>query len=249
MIKLKPIFLIILTGVLLNSCTYIYYPNYPVIAEVEDETYGAQVTVGLSKAQLSGWYAFDSSIFATATLSGALSWLEERSNDPNNANRPYKTFTATAGVGYQYKFGKQGITQILGGGGISQGHLLTSLFNSADAGNVLEAIDIDYQSTRIYLQPSIGASDKNGSFYFIPRLTMENFTNLKPTGSSVNPSLVKRNFIFLEPILFKRYLSKEINIDLYTGVSFTISNDRLTVGDEIIVTQPIMFGLGVSRNF
>ena len=64
-----------------NSCTYVYYPNYPVIAEVKENSLGGQVTLGFSKAQISGWYAIDSNIFFTGTVSGALSWLEENSLD------------------------------------------------------------------------------------------------------------------------------------------------------------------------
>ncbi len=247
--KLKPIgILFLIFGSMINSCTYIYYPNYPVIAEVKPDSYGAQATIGLSKAQLSGWYAFDSSIFATATLSGALSWLEENRYDPNNTNRPYKTFTASAGIGYQYNLGEKGVFQLQGGGGISAGHLLTSLFNPNDAGNVLHAVELDYQSTRIYLQPSIGVKNIKGSYFFIPRLTMENFNYLNPTGTIMPNNLVKRNFIFLEPILFRRIALGKMNIDQYLGASFTLS-DKLTVGDEIIVTQPITFGIGISYTF
>ena len=52
--------------------------------------------------------------FLTGTLSGALSWVEEHTTDSLNHKRPYKTFTASAGAGYNLNFGEKGHFQIVG---------------------------------------------------------------------------------------------------------------------------------------
>lgn len=232
-----------------NSCTYVYYPNYPVIADVKENALGVQATIGFSKAQVSGWYSIDSSIFFTATMSGALSWLEEHSLDSTNHNRPYKTFFTGAGVGYNAKFGEKGQLQLLGGGGFSQGHLFTSLFNPTDI-NVFDAMDVDVQSTRFYLQPSVGYGGKNGGFYFIPRLTFENFIKVEPSKPvNFSQPLEKRGYLFLDPFIMGRIKSKVVNIDIYGGVSFTLNSTKPVAGEEIIVTQPFTFGIGLSKTF
>jgi hypothetical protein len=232
-----------------NSCTYVYYPNYSVIAEVKESSLGGQVTLGFSKAQISGWYAIDSNIFFTGTVSGALSWLEENSLDTNNHNRPYKTFFAGAGMGYNAKFGEKGQMQLLGGGGFSQGHLFTILFNPTDI-NVFDALDIDLQSARFYLQPSVGYGGKNGGFYFIPRLTYENFFKVEPSKPvGFSQPMVKKTYLFLDPFIMGRIKTNVINIDIYGGLSFILNSTKPTAGDEIIVTQPFTFGIGLSKTF
>lgn len=238
------------TLVFAGSCTYVYYPNYPVIADVKEKSGGGQVTIGLSKAQVSGWYCLDSNFFLTGTLSGALSWVEEHTTDSLNHKRPYKTFTASAGAGYNLNFGEKGHFQIVGGGGFSQGHFFTSLFNPTDI-NVFDALDVDVQSVRFYVQPSIGFGGDHGGFYFIPRFTYENFIKVERSKNNTNNSnpLLKRSYVLFDPFVMGRIKNKVVNIDIYGGLSFPVNSSESTSGEEIIVTQPFTLGIGLSKTF
>lgn len=233
-----------------SSCTYVYYPNYPVIPQVKENSGGVQATIGFSKAQISGWYCLDSNVFFTGTVSGALSWLEESSTDTNN-HRRYHMLTATGGAGYQYKFGDKGQLQIIGGGGVSQGRLFTSLFNPAPAGgiNFFDPMEIEVQSVRGYLQPSVGFAGKGGGFHFIPRITYEKFIRIEPTKRQINEPMTKRSYLIAEPFLMGRINSKAVNVDIYGGFSFILNSDVPTSDDVIIVTQPLTFGIGLSKVF
>lgn len=246
--KLNHLFLF-LTLIFGSSCTYVYYPNYPVIADVKEKSGGGQLTLGLSKAQVSGWYSPDSNLFFTGTLSGALSWVEEHSLDSLNHKRPYKTFTASAGAGYNLNFGEKGHFQIAGGGGFSEGHFFTSLFNPTDI-NVFDAMDVDVQSVRFYFQPSIGYGGDHGGFYFIPRFTYENFIKVEPSKAvSFSQPLLKRSYVLFDPFVMGRIKGKVINVDIYGGLSFAVNSSAPTAGEEIIVTQPFTLGVGISKNF
>lgn len=246
-IKLNFFFLLLIGAS--SSCTYVYYPNYPVIPQVKENGGGFQATVGFSKAQISGWYCKDSNLFFTGTVSGAVAWLEEVTTDSNNNKRPYRTLTGTAGVGYQTTFAQKGHFQILGGGGMSQGHLYTSLFNPTDGNNYFDAMEVDYQSARFYLQPSVGTAGKDVGFYFIPRFTYEKFTRVEPSKKKLPLPMVKRSYIVAEPFAMLRVFSKVVNVDFYGGISMTLNSDQPTSGDVILVTQPVTFGVGISKVF
>ncbi len=231
------------------SCTYVYYPNYPVITEAKEQKIGIQGIVSLSKAQLSSWYGIDSNFFVIATVSGALSWVEQRSTDSNNHKR-YNSLAATAGMGYQKKFGEKGHFQIIGGGGIVQSHLLTTVFNPDGSNNILNPVDVRTLSTRFYLQPSIGSRGEKSGIFFIPRLTFENFVQIQPTVQRFNVPMRKQNYVLLDPFLMGKFKSDNIDICIYGGVSFVLASSSLKRSDDdILVAQPFTLGFGISHNF
>lgn len=231
-----------------TSCTYVYYPTYPVIPVVKEKTAGVQATIGLSKAQISGWYSMDSNIFFIGAVSGALSWLVG-----DNQNREYYTTSATAGAGYEFRFNEKGQLQILGGGGVGQGHLSTNIFESKD-GDELDIIDpegmeVDVQSSRFFLQPSIGITGKNGGFYFVPRITYENFFNVKPSNNKIERTLFRRSFLIGEPFIMGRFSSKYVNLEVYGGLAINLNSYNQNGSDIFQVAQPFTFGFGLSKNF
>ncbi len=233
-----------------SSCTYVYYPTYPVVPDTKEEGAGIQATIGFTRAQLSGWYAFDSNFFVTGYFAGALSTL---GNSDTTSTRTYNALSAVIGAGYKIRATDNFEFQIQGGIGTCKGHFHTSVFNDFDQSTVFfDEVDVETQSIRGFVQPSFGFLSKKGSgFYLIPRVTYESFNSVRLSSNFLNNNiqLRNRNFLFTELYGLGRINAKVINIDIYMGASTNLFYSNQDNGEDSFVAQPFLFGVGVSRTF
>ncbi|MFM9946267.1 MAG: hypothetical protein ACKVQB_13635 [Bacteroidia bacterium] len=226
-----------------NSCSFIYYPTYPVVPDATDNGFGLQGTIGLTKAQLSAWYAIDSNWYFTSTFAGAFSALGDADSNTTEGNLGSKAITV--GAGYNLHLSNNADFNIQGGAGISQGYFRTPAFRSVNSNSVFGDL-VNTQSTRIYLQPSFRIDRGKGGFYMIPRVTYESFTSVNPKKG--NAEFTKRNFLITEFFLMGRFKLKMVNIDLYGGVAANTSNSNGQY-EETWIAQPFVFGFGLSKTF
>jgi hypothetical protein len=242
------IFIIFLTA--FSSCTYVYYPTYPVVPDTKEEGAGIQATIGFTRAQLSGWYAFDSNFFVTGYFGGALSAL---GSSDTNSNRSYNALSAVVGAGYKIRPSDNFEFQIQGGFGVCKGHFHTSVFNDLNStSSFLGTVDVETQSFRGFVQPSFGfLSRKGGGFYLIPRVTYESFQDVRLSSNFKNSpiKLKNKNFILTELYGLGRINAKVINIDIYAGISTNLFYQDQNTSEDSFIAQPFLFGVGVSRTF
>lgn len=232
------------------SCTYVYYPTYPVVPDTKEEGAGIQGTIGFTRAQLSGWYAFDSNFFVTGYFAGALSTLGD---SDTTSSRTYNALSAVIGAGYKVRATDNFEFQIQGGIGTCKGHFHTSVFNDFDQNALFfDEVDVETQSIRGFIQPSFGfLSKKGGGFYLIPRVTYESFNSVRLSSNFKNSPipLKNKNFLLTELYGLGRINAKVINIDIYMGVSTNLFYRDQSSNGESFVAQPLLFGVGVSRTF
>jgi len=239
-----------------SSCTYVYYPTYPVVTDTEEKGFGMQGVVGLSKAQLGAWYAIDSHFFVTGVVSGALSILGTSSNSSGtgNNNGGYRSLTSMLGAGYKIRASDNFEFQIQAGLGGSKGFFHTNVFNSpTDTFGFTDfsTVDVSTRSMRGFLQPTFGFINEKVNFYFIPRFTYEAFNNVtQKSDLSSNINLNNRNFLITEGYMLLRFKTEVINIDLFTGIATNLFS-QINNGDieDSFVAQPFHFGFGLSKTF
>ncbi len=228
-----------------SSCTYIYYPTYPVVPDAEDEAFGLQGTIGFTKAQISAWYAMDSSLYFTGTLAGALSLTGD---GDSSTTRKFGSKTFTVGAGYKFPLSKDAEFNLQGGAGLSQGFFRTGVFPS----KIITPIpvfghEVKTNSIRLYLQPSFKIDRGNGGFYIIPRITYENFT--KVSSITGNLEFKPSGFLISELFLLGRFNTKAVNIDLYLGIAGNLTQVASSDIEDTMIAQPIALGFGLSKTF
>jgi len=250
--------------IMASSCTYVYYPTYPVIPDSQGKGFGMGGVVGFSKAQLSAWYAIDSNIYVTGTFNGALSILGPVTNTgtTNTQDRPYNSLVSLLGVGYKVKATEGFEAQIQAGMGLGKGFYHTTVFNKPDSNDFFQfnSVDVDTRSIRTYLQPSFGFINKKTNFYIIPRFTYESFRKVTNKSDPIidpfdptfdqNIEVRPKSFLITEGFMLLRFKTEVINIDLYAGVATNLLRGVFTDGGNgSFVSQPIHVGFGLNRAF
>lgn len=234
-----------------TSCTYVYYPTYPVVPDTKTQGAGVQATVGFTRAQLSGWYNFDSNFYVTGNFGGALSTLN---STDSNSGRTYNALSATAGLGYRVMANEKFEFQLQGGIGYCKGQFHSTVFNDlSKSSNFFDPVDIETESIRGFIQPSFGfISRRGGGFYIIPRINYESFQSVRLSNNlnNVSQPLKPRNFLMTELYGLGRINAKVINIDLYCGLSTNLFYQNANSNEnESFIAQPFLFGAGVSKTF
>ncbi|MCB9251194.1 MAG: hypothetical protein H6605_01900 [Flavobacteriales bacterium] len=246
---LKSIFVVLFFSGL-ASCTYVYYPTYPVVPDTKDEGTGIQATIGFTKAQLSGWHAFDSNLYVCANIAGAIDVFQ----GSGAAQQDYHALSSTLGVGYKIKPTPNFEFQIQGGLGAAKGFFRTNVFNDRSDKTIASTttFDIDTRSIRGYLQPVFGFThSRGGGFYVIPRIVYESFVYADfrhPADAQLGTKLRGKNFLLTELYGMGRINAKVINIELYFGISTNLFT-YVENNNDNFVAQPFLFGMGVSKTF
>lgn len=228
-----------------GSCTFIYYPTYPVVADPNGKSLNISGAIGFTKAQISSTYNLDSHIFVTGLLNGVLSTLNR--DTANAIKNTYNSFTQMIGIGYKNKISPKMEFQIQGGLGNSKGYFRTDIF-SIDNNVVL--LDVDTRSFRTFIQPTFVITSKYTNVYFVPKLTYEMFSNVEQRKNGNYNSNVKTepyNILFGEFFVLSRFIAKKINIDLYGGISSTLSGNLREKSSEPFIVQPFTIGFGLSK--
>lgn len=238
---------IIFCGFLLlaSSCTFVYYPTYPVVADPVGKSLNVSGAIGFTKAQIGATYNLDSNLFFTGFLNGVLSTLNR--DTANAIKNTYNSFSQMLGIGYKKKLSPKMEFQIQGGVANSKGYFRTDFF-SVDDNIVL--LDVDTRSIRAFVQPTFAVTNKHVNVYFIPKFTYEMFNKVEQRKNAYYNSNVKtqlRNVMVGEAFILGRFVAKHINIDLYAGLSFNLSSNNPRDEYDSFVVQPFTLGFGLSK--
>jgi hypothetical protein len=228
---------------IVSSCTYVYYPSYPVVPDTKGKGFGIQGTAGFTKAQFSTWYALDSNWYFAATYIGAKSLLEDGDSLTNNR---FGSRSLLGGVGYKFPLNNNNEFDVQVGSGVSSGFFNTHAF-SPNSTNTIYGDIINTMSTRFYIQPSFKIDRGKGGFYMMPRLTYESFKSVKPKYD--NELYQKHDFLNGEFFIMGRFTTKALNIDLYAGVAANLYSTIKDENRDFVIVQPLVLGLGLSRTF
>lgn len=237
--------ILILTILFTGSCTYVYYPTYPVVSDPGGKSLNISGAIGFTKAQVGATYNIDSNLFITGFLNGVLSTLNRDS--ANSIKNTYNSFSQVVGFGYKNKLSPRMEFQIQGGLGSSQGYFRTDVFSFDD--NIV-LLDVDTRSIRAYLQPTFAVTNKHANIYFVPKVTYEMFNKVEQRKNGNYNSGVKTkpySFLIGEIFIVSRFVAKKINIDLYGGLSFYMSGKTQNASTDGFIVQPFTVGFGLSK--
>ncbi|MCC6722776.1 MAG: hypothetical protein IT243_11315 [Bacteroidia bacterium] len=237
--------LILIPSLFIGSCTFVYYPTYPTVADPVGKSLNVSAAIGFTKAQIGATYNIDSNLFVTTYLNGVLSTLNR--DTTNSIKNTYNSFTQVLGFGYKNKISPKMEFQIQGGLGNSDGYFRTDVFCKDDN---ISLVDVDTRSLRAYIQPTFAVTNKHVHIYFIPKVTYEMFnkiTQRKNDNYLQGIKLQNKNFLIGEAFVVGRFVAKKINIDLYSGLSFNMLDKQRSHGSDGFVVQPFTIGFGLSK--
>ena len=205
------------------SCAPAYTPNIvntPLLSK--EGEFQASVGTGTSGIDPQFAYAITENIGIMLNASYA------NRSDTNLANKNYhKHSFAEAGFGYTLHMGNAGRFEVYGGGGVGK---VNAIFNQ----DVFYG-RADATYTRIFIQPSIGATTDVFDGAFTTRLIFVNVNNSNPLLNS------NRFDPFLEPTLTAKVGWRYIKMMFQLGFSVPLTNNYRNYN-----YQPFMFSIGLA---
>ncbi len=247
-LKLEFLFLCIV----LNSCSYIYYPTHPVIPK-ENSGFGVEASIGINRVQVSGWNSFNKNIYMVSNLAGAIN----NENDGDSVSRRvYHSVSGIIGIGIVTKLSKICDFHYQVGAGYSRGYFRTSAFGET-------IVNVKSQGYRFYFRPALGFHEGESSnrIFIVPKITYESFLSLEnhPTYG-YNPmykqtsNLRPRNFWIYELYFqYKRDLGNQWNLDYNFGFSTGLLEYKAYkpryILPSYVVSKPFLFNIGICKQF
>jgi hypothetical protein len=227
MFKRPFIVLAAITMLAFQSCKIMYTPNMQNVPLFQERN-EIRATIGVSDFQ--GAYAITNHM--GVMLNGQYKnpkWKLTTGNREYN----YKSNKSLveAGTGYFMGLGESGVFEVWGGGGVGK---VTFDRSYSDSNSTTMTDQYSANTSRFFIQPSIGLTTKNFDFAFSMRFAGLKFSNIDTTGYTPDGLLIedlsnldKPLYSFFEPAITLRAGKEYVKFHLQAIWSIKMNEDRL----------------------